>query len=114
MLVWPCFSRSYIISRKAFDSNEVRRPVTSTRETPSACRTFTEKITRACLTLRRTRLYSEFRGRQDPSKLQDKKFFVNFHCRITTRSPRRQLSASPTRTISISGERYFKIVSVVG
>jgi hypothetical protein len=34
--------------------------------------------------------------------------------RIITRSPRRQLSANPTRMISISGERYLRIASVVG
>ena len=36
------------------------------------------------------------------------------YCRSITRSPRLQLSASPTRITSISGDKYLRIVEVVG
>src|SRR5208337_5618864 len=51
MLVLPCFRSPKIASRKASASNEVSRPLTSTRDAASACRMITEKLKRAFLAL---------------------------------------------------------------
>src|SRR6266850_3447071 len=115
-------------SRSAPVSNEDNRPETSTSEIIPAWRIRIEKFAvvtvlalsaggdhSTCGTRKRA---EKLRGRERCGKVR---WFgnadcraANFYWRITMWSPRRQLSARPTRTISSSDERYFRSSSVVG
>src|SRR5580700_1679242 len=105
MLVWPFFRRPLIICWNALDSNEVSLPFTSTRETPSACRTLTEKFTRTYPILRVQEYYRESRRRQASS----------FTGRLqvceddsSTRLIRRVKTLEPGRPNRVGAERSWK------
>src|SRR5882724_7994781 len=114
MSLWPCFSSRDMASRSVPTSKEVNRPETSTSETTPAWRILIEKfasVTVHALSAGRLfYLWNQEEGGKIP-KNEDvcgkERWFGHapcraayFYWRITTRSPRRQLSARPTRTIS--------------